>query len=246
MKRTIHNHLPVLALFVALASGCGRGPSYNLDEAGTSMESNAALSSGVSLCDQSKCPKMDLVLDVQVPSPGAYDPSTNKLILPAGAQSQIRLQAVVTDRSVMRAAALLFKNQVSWLTGAPGKEGVINVTAAPPANANANLQIQMRDMSYCKVKARKASDCNDPSIPNEADKYVSLTIIASGSAQGTYSLPADQRCANVPQDTRQNLGGLDSIFQIGSALITGNFLPVITNVAGGLLQGNNSSRPPGC
>jgi hypothetical protein len=187
---------------------------------------------------------MELALDVQVPPPGTFDPATNKLTLPSGAQSQIRLQAVFTDSGVMRAAALLFKNQVPWLTGAPGKEGIINVTASPPANASANLQIQMRDMSYCKANSRKASECGDPSIPNDGDKSLTLTIATVGSAQGSFALPPDQRCVNVPADTKQDFGGLQSIFQVGSALMTGNFFPVITNVAGGLI--NSGSKPPGC
>jgi hypothetical protein len=75
---------------------------------------------------------------------------------------------------------------------------------------------------------------------------VTLNIVSTGTGStrqnSANNLPPDRRCVQVPPDTQQTAGTLGTIVGIGSALITGNFMPIITNIAGG----NNQNPRQGC
>ena len=243
--------VPNLARFVgmmliSLASiasiSCGNRTSYDLSQ---QAGGNATMLQGQTQCSKSNCPKLELFLDVAVPAPGSYSAVSQSINVPAGSTTQIRFLARMTDKTITRQAALLPKISVPWLTGSSMEAGSFTLQAAPPAGAIGKIEFQVRDMTYCQATSQTPKDCNKTTVTSDSDKTFNFTITTTGmmgQANGAFVLPSVARCAKPPSDMEQTVGTLQQAASIGASLLSGNFLPVITNIAGGLAAGAQADR----
>ncbi len=228
--------------FSSLLASCGRKASFDLNQTPTG---GATLRQGQTQCNQTSCPKMELFVDVAVPAQGSYSASSRMIQIPGGASTQIRFSARLGDPTITRQAALLLKQAAPWLTGASMEAGSITVLAAPQTGANGTIEIQVRDMTYCMATSRNQSNCSNTNVPNDSDKIFSFNVSANsglGQPNGTYVLPSQLNCVRPPSDMEQTVGTLQQAFTIGSALVKGNFIPIITNLGSGFISGAQADR----
>jgi len=233
----------VIALSIA-ASACGRRPSnYGLTDAASS---SAVLKQGQTLCSKSSCPRLDLSLDVEVANQSGYIPGSTIIQVPAGSSTQMRFTARTTGKSITRKAAILLKDAAPFIQQGPVSAGSITVAAAPQAGASGTIEIQVRDLTYCEATAKNPQDCVKASVANDADKFYKYTVTAAPpqgqGGQGAFVLPSQARCVQPPSDLEQTVGTLQQAIGIGTSLLRGNFIPVITNIAGGLTRGAEADR----
>jgi hypothetical protein len=228
--------------FAPLMLSCGRKASFDLSQG---PSSGANLRQGQTQCTKTSCPKMELFVDVAVPAQGSYSASTKMIQVPGGASTQIRFSTRLADASITRQAALLLKRADPWLTGSGLEAGAITVSAVPQVGATGTIEFQVRDMTYCMATSQNPSDCNKTNVPNDSDKIFSFTVLANsgmGQPNGTYVLPSQLNCVRPPSDMEQSVGTLQQAFTIGSALLKGNFIPIITNLGDGFISGAQADR----
>ncbi len=238
---------PIVFAFVTalsvLGSSCGRRPSnYGLTDAASS---SAVIRKGQTLCSKTSCPRLDLSLDVEVANGSGYIPGSTIIQVPAGSSTQMRFTARTTDKSITRKAAILLKDAAPFIQQGPMSAGSIILAAAPQAGATGTIEFQIRDLTYCEATARNPQDCVKASFANDADKFFKYTITAAppqGQGQGAFVLPSESRCVQPPSDLEQTVGALQQGISIGTSLLKGNFIPVITNIAGGLSKGAEADR----
>ena len=188
---------------------------------------------------------MELFVDVAIPAPGSYSANTKMILVPGGATTQIRFSTRLADASITRQAALLLKQAAPWLTGASMEAGSITVSATPQAGTTGTIEIQVRDMTYCQITSQNPTDCTKTNVPNDSDKLFSFTVSTNsgmGQPNGTYVLPSQVNCVRTPTDMEQSVGTLQQAFTIGSALLKGNFIPIITNLGSGFISGAQADR----
>jgi hypothetical protein len=228
--------------FSPLMLSCGRRASFDLSQA---PSSGADLRQGQTECTKTSCPKMELFVDVGVPAQGSYSASTKMIQVPGGSSTQIRFSTRLADASITRQAALLLKRADPWLTVSSLEAGAITVSAAPRIGATGTIEIQVRDITYCQTTSQNPSDCNKTNVPNDSDKIFSFTVSGNsglGQPNGTYVLPSQLNCVRPPSDMEQSVGTLQQAFTIGSALMKGNFIPIITNLGSGFISGAQADR----
>ena len=236
-------------LFSLTATACGRRHAFDLSGPGAA---GAALRQGQIQCAKSNCPKMELLMDVTVAGQGQYSAANKSILLPGNASTQIRFSAKLADSSVTRHAALLIKESAPWLTTAAVELGSLTLAANPPAGANAQVKFQVRDITYCKANSKAPDDCAKSTATSDSDKFFVFTIATGtglGQGNGSYVLPSQSRCVTPPSGMEQSVGSLQGLFTIGAAVLTGNFLPIITNIGGSLISGgqnNGQPNPQGC
>jgi hypothetical protein len=235
----------VLLLFAVAISlvGCGRRASnYGLTDAASS---NAVLKQGQTLCGKGSCPRLDITLNVEVASPFANVPGSTVIQVPAGKQTQMRFSTRLSEPTVTRQAAMLVKQVPPFVQPGTMSPGSITMVAAPEMGSSGTIEFRVRDLTYCEVTSQNKADCKNASVPNDSDKTITYTITgvaAQGQAGGAFVLPSESRCVKPPSELEQTVGGLQQAISIGSALLKGNFIPVITNIAGGLSAGAQADR----
>lgn len=188
---------------------------------------------------------MDLLVDVAVPQQGSYSEGTKTIQVPGGASTQIRFSVRLGDPGITRQAALLLKQASPWVTGVSMEAGSIIVAAAPQSGGYGTIEIQARDISYCMTTSTTPADCTKANVPNDSDKLFSFTVTANsglGQPNGTFVLPSQINCVKPPSDIEQTVGTLQQAFTIGSALLKGSFIPVITNLGSGFISGAQADR----
>lgn len=219
-------------------TACGRRPSsYDLSE---SASSGAALRLGQTLCSKANCPKMELSLDVEVPREASHVPGSTSIQVPAGSTTQMRFTARLSDRTITRQAAIQVKQASPFIQPVNMNAGSITLAAATQQGSNGTVEFLLRDLSYCKAKSANPANCEKPSIPDASDTLITFTVSTSGvtgQPSGSFVLPSQTRCVQPPSDLEQTVGTLQQAISIGSSLLRGNFIPVITNIAGGLSSG---------
>lgn len=239
-------------LAAAVITACGkRAPLQVADPASIST-----IKKGKTNCSRTSCDKLKLDLQVAVPPPGLYAAGSRTITIPAESSTEIRFSAKVAVEGVTRQAALLVKENPAvpaWLTKEGVSAGSITLKAAPPAGSQGGMiAFQIRDITYCSATSATPENCRSPSIAVDSDETITFTISVAPpgmQSNGVYVLPSETLCVKPPSQMEQTVSTLQQGVSVVSSVLSGNFIPVITNMTSNVISSQTatpSNKREGC